>query len=80
MHRCLQYVQHQRMTNKSLRERFRLPEEKGSVITRIINAATEDKLIVNASTSEISTSGSDIKFGIEYLELVDGTNRIMFTL
>lgn len=62
LHCCLQYVQHQRMTNKSLRERFGLPEEKGSVITRIINAATEDKLIVNASISESRRDTSYVPF------------------
>jgi ATP-dependent DNA helicase RecG len=62
LHCCLQYVQHQRMTNKSLRERFGLPEDKGSVITRIINAATEEKLIINASTSESRRDTSYVPF------------------
>lgn len=52
LHACLQYVNRQKMTNKSLRERFGLPEEKTSVVTRIINAAVSERLIANSSNSE----------------------------
>jgi len=40
------------MTNKSLRVRFGLEEEKASVVTRIINSTVKLGLIVNSSTSE----------------------------
>jgi ATP-dependent DNA helicase RecG len=45
LHSCLQYVQRQKMTNKSLRERFGLEESKGALVSRIISATLEAKLI-----------------------------------
>ncbi len=44
-HCCLRYVMNQKMTNQSLRERFKLPEEKSDYVSRIIRDALEAKLI-----------------------------------
>lgn len=35
-HCCLRYVMNQRMTNQSLRERFKLPEKRAETVSRII--------------------------------------------
>ena len=35
----------ERMTNQSLRERFRLPESKSAIVSQIISATIEDGLI-----------------------------------
>jgi ATP-dependent DNA helicase RecG len=35
-HCCLRYVMNERMTNKSLRERFKLPEKRAETVSRII--------------------------------------------
>jgi ATP-dependent DNA helicase RecG len=40
-HCCLAYVTNQRMTNKSLRERFRLPEGKAANVSQVITACQE---------------------------------------
>lgn len=40
-HCCLRYVTNRKMTNKSLRERFKLPESKSAIISQIIAAAIE---------------------------------------
>jgi predicted HTH transcriptional regulator len=57
LHCSLQYLQRQKMTNKSLRERFGLPEKKGYAVSRVINATTEEKLIViNNAESKRNTS------------------------
>lgn len=52
LHACLQFVNRHKMTNKSLRERFGLPENKVSIVTRVINSTVEAGLITNSSTSE----------------------------
>ncbi len=52
LHCCLQYVNHKKMNNSSLRERFGLPEQKTAVVTRIINKTVEAGLIVNPNISE----------------------------
>ena len=52
LHSCLQYVQRQNMTNKSLRKRFGLDESKGALISRIINSSLEANLIKKISFSE----------------------------
>lgn len=44
-HCCLRLVMRQYMTNQSLRERFRLPDNKSSLVTQVINQAVEDGLI-----------------------------------
>jgi ATP-dependent DNA helicase RecG len=41
-HACLLYVSNQKMTNQSLRERFKLPENKAEAISRIISDAMAD--------------------------------------
>lgn len=41
-HACLLYVSNQKMTNQSLRERFKLPESKMEAISRIISDAVND--------------------------------------
>lgn len=35
-HCCLRYVMNERMTNQSLRERFKLPEKRAETVSRII--------------------------------------------
>lgn len=35
-HCCLRYVMNEKMTNQSLRERFKLPEKKSETVSRII--------------------------------------------
>ncbi len=44
-HCCLRYVFHQKMTNQSLRERFKLPESKTVIVSQIISAAITAKVI-----------------------------------
>jgi ATP-dependent DNA helicase RecG len=44
-HCSLKWVMRERMTNQSLRERFKLPDSKASVSSQIIGAATEQGLI-----------------------------------
>ena len=44
-HACLRYVSNQKMTNQSLRERFRLPEYKADAVSRIISDAVNDDRI-----------------------------------
>ncbi|SDF59541.1 ATP-binding protein [Desulfovibrio legallii] len=41
-HACLLYVSNQKMTNQSLRERFKLAESKAEAISRIISDAVND--------------------------------------
>lgn len=62
LHACLQYVQRQSMTNKSLRERFGLDESKGAQITRILNATQSAGLILKVSSSESRRDSSYIPF------------------
>lgn len=40
-HACLRYVTNYRMTNQSLRERFRLPSSKAETISRVIRDAVD---------------------------------------
>jgi ATP-dependent DNA helicase RecG len=44
-HCCLRYVMNERMTNQSLRERFRLPDERAETVSRIIKDAVKEGLI-----------------------------------
>ena len=44
-HCCLRYVMGEKMSNQSLRERFKLPEEKAETASRIIRDCTDAKLI-----------------------------------
>lgn len=53
-HCCLRYVMNQKMTNQSLRERFKLPEKKSESISRAIGAAVDDKKIKPADPEQTS--------------------------
>ena len=64
LHACLQYVQRQNMTNKSLRDRFGLDESKGAQISRIINAALDAGLIKKVSISESRRDSAYVPFGV----------------
>jgi len=44
-HCCLKWVMGERMTNQSLRERFHQPESKTAIISQIIAAAIESKVV-----------------------------------
>jgi len=44
-HCCLRYVMNERMTNQSLRERFKLPENKTATVSQVIADAVEVNLI-----------------------------------
>jgi len=44
-HSALKWVMSERMTNQSLRERFRLPESKSAVVSQVIAASTEAELV-----------------------------------
>ena len=44
-HCCLRYVSREYMTNQSLRERFKLPEQKSSTVSQLINLAISEGLI-----------------------------------
>lgn len=44
-HCCLRYVMNEKMTNQSLRERFRLSAKKSESISRVIRETTESNLI-----------------------------------
>jgi len=44
-HACLRYVTSQPMTNRSLRERFGLPESKSATVSQVIASTIEEQLI-----------------------------------
>ena len=44
-HCVLKWVMAQRMTNQTLRDRFKLPENKSAIVSQIISAALDAKLI-----------------------------------
>lgn len=54
-HCCLRYVMNQRMTNQSLRERFKLPETKTATVSQVIAATLEAEKIKVADPSQTST-------------------------
>ncbi len=54
-HCCLRYVMNQRMTNQSLRDRFKLPESKVATVSQIIAATVEAGKIQLADPSQTST-------------------------
>jgi ATP-dependent DNA helicase RecG len=41
-HCCLRYVMNEKMTNQSLRDRFKLPESKSATVSQIIAAAVDE--------------------------------------
>jgi ATP-dependent DNA helicase RecG len=45
LHACLRYVEHNPMTNSSLRDRFGIAEENAATVSRIIGDATKAGLI-----------------------------------
>jgi len=45
LHACLQYVQHKRLTNSSLRERFKIEDKNSGIATRLIRAALSTGMI-----------------------------------
>jgi len=54
-HSCLRYVMSEKMTNQSLRERFKLSEEKAATISQIIAATVEAGIIKVADPAQTST-------------------------
>ena len=54
-HCALKYVSNERMSNQSLRERFRLPESKAATASQVIGATKEAGLI---KTDESDTSST----------------------
>lgn len=54
-HCCLRYVMNKKMTNQSLRERFKLPEEKTATVSQIIAATVDDGKIKLSDPDQAST-------------------------
>lgn len=54
-HCCLRYVMNEKMTNQSLRERFKLPEEKAATTSQIITATLDAEKIKLADPAQTST-------------------------
>lgn len=54
-HCALKYVSNERMSNQSLRERFRLPESKAATASQVIGAAKEAGLIKPDESDSTST-------------------------
>lgn len=54
-HCCLRYVMNEKMTNQSLRERFKLPEDKVASVSQIIAATVEAGKIKLADPTQTST-------------------------
>jgi len=53
-HCCLRYVMNERMTNQSLRDRFKLPEEKAATVSQVIADAVEANLIKSDDSATVS--------------------------
>jgi ATP-dependent DNA helicase RecG len=54
-HCCLRYVMNQKMTNQSLRERFKLTESKAATVSQIIAATVDAGKIKLADSAQTST-------------------------
>ncbi len=54
LHACLQYVQHKQMTNRTLRERFGIPESGAPKISNLIRDALDAGAIRPADPSSLS--------------------------
>ena len=54
-HCCLRYVMNEKMTNQSLRERFKLPESKAATVSQIIAVTVDAGKIKVADPSQTST-------------------------
>ena len=52
---CLLYVNNQRMSNQTLRERFRLSESQAATVSHIIGATKEAGLIKTDESESTST-------------------------
>lgn len=59
MHACVQYANRKLLTNTSLRERFGLPENTVSKISRLIKVAVEEKMI---KVFDAKASNKQIKY------------------
>ena len=44
-HACLKYVSNEKMTNQSLRDRFKIEDKNSAIASRIIKDSLEEKLI-----------------------------------
>ena len=53
-HCCLKYVSNERMTNQSLRDRFKISEHNAAIASRIIADTKEEQLIKNEDSSNKS--------------------------
>jgi ATP-dependent DNA helicase RecG len=53
-HCCLRYVLHEKMTNQSLRERFKLPEARADSVSQII-AATQSAGLIRLDDSSVNS-------------------------
>lgn len=54
-HCCLRYVMNEKMTNQSLRERFKLPEDKTATVSQIIAATLDSGKLKLADPAQTST-------------------------
>lgn len=54
-HCCLLYISNQRMSNQSLRERFRLPPSKNNTVSQVISATKESGWIKSDESESKST-------------------------
>jgi len=54
-HCCLRYVMNAKMTNQSLRERFKLSEDKSATVSQIIAATVDAEKIKLADPTQTST-------------------------
>jgi ATP-dependent DNA helicase RecG len=54
-HCCLRYVMNEKMTNQSLRERFKLSEDKTATVSQIISGAVDGGKIKLANPEQTST-------------------------
>jgi len=54
-HCCLRYVMNEKMTNQSLRERFKLPEDKVASVSQIIAGTVDAGKIKLADPKQTST-------------------------
>ncbi len=54
-HCCLRYVLHEKMTNLTLRERFKLPDTKMALVSQTISATLETGMIKPSDPAQTST-------------------------
>ena len=53
-HCCLRYVQNERMTNQSLRDRFKLPRNRSATVSQVIRATMKSRKIKLGDPSQAS--------------------------